>query len=80
MTPEQRERLAALVKAGDIEQAREVCKAMGWERLDLSGSDLAGANLRGANLTWTHLYGANLAGANLTGAKLHWAIGLKVTA
>ena len=58
MTPDQRQALAAMVKAGDIEQAREVCKAMGSERLELAGADLTDALLDGA-----YLGGADLTGA-----------------
>ena len=84
MNPQQRQALAELVKAGDIEQAREMSAAMGSERLDLSGADLSNAdlecmNLSGADLSGADLSGADLDSADLTGANLTDVVGLKVT-
>ena len=79
--------MLALVKAGHIEQAREICAALGGP-LDLSGADLRGinlsrgvgpdrkprANLRGADLRGADLRGADLRGADLRGADLRGAL------
>ena len=74
MTPEQRQALAELVRAGEVEQARELCAAMG-ERLDLRA-----VYLRGADLFCADLSGADLIGADLFMAYLIGATGLEVTA
>jgi len=74
-----KEKLIELVKAGHIDQARELCEALGvplnlrkscLARAKLSGSDLRGADLRGASLYIANLSLARLTQANLRGADL----------
>ena len=76
-------RLVELVNAGHVDQARELCEALGVP-LDLSGGrlvgdfsyiDLSNAVLTGVNFTGSILDGANLRGADLRGA----CIGLGTT-
>ena len=52
------EKLTALVLAGDIAQARELCDALGVP-LKLDCADLSGANLSEADLTKADLTDAN---------------------
>ena len=70
--------MLALVRAGHVAQARELCAALGGP-LDLSGADLRGvkftgddlrgADLRGANLWSVDFSGADLRGADFTGSE-----------
>ena len=67
MTPGDRQHIARLVRAGRIDQARELCACLGVP-LQLQGVDLTGADLTDANLTDTNLTGADLDMALLTRA------------
>jgi len=68
LSESEKARIVELVRAGRVDEARELSKSLGQERLDLADADLTGAHLR-----WAKLSGANLSGANLTGATLQEA-------
>ena len=74
-------RLAELLKVGSWQEALNLNKSKGEERLDLGGADLTDANLSGADLSGANLYNANLANANLTNTNLSgaWLTGADLT-